>query len=268
MEIYVETFILQNILINFCLLKLVYLTTKSKTSFVRLLLASIVGTIPSAYAMLFLSTNMLNLVKVLTSLTMISIAYVQTAKQFFFNILLLFLFTYAFGGIITSLGSSTYYTSFGAIITSKFSLETICIIFIVFTYIFELIVKHLKLKITTNNLIYNLTITHLNKTIKINAYLDTGNFINYNGDPIIILDLETYLKLTNTNLINFLTTKTETVNTSTINGNNNLKVFKIDEIKIKNGKKQIKLKNQMVAINTTNCFKNTNYQALLSPLFL
>lgn len=269
MTIYIETFLIQNILINFCLLKLVYLTTKSKTNFFKLVLASIVGTIPSIIIVIYLNNVfLLNLIKTTTAFAMLSLAFKQTKKQFMFNVILLFLYTYALGGIITSLNSTTYYTSFGFVTSSKFSLELICTLIIVITYIFEFVVKHIKLKLNTNNLIYNLTLTQSGFSININAYMDTGNFLNYKGKPVIIVDLDTYLKLTKTNLINFYTSKSETIKTGTVNGNNNLKVFTIEKIEIKNDKNKIILENQNVAVNTTNCFKNTNYQALLSPLFL
>ncbi len=269
MEIYIESFIVQNILINFCLLKLVYLTAKSKTKFFKLLSACIIGTIPSVFVVLFLNNHIvLNITKILSAFAMIIVAFKQTKKQFTFNFILLFLYTYTFGGIITSLSSSTYYTSFGAVTTSKFNLELICLILIIFTYIFELIVKHLKLKISSNSLIYSITLTQAKNSIKINAYLDTGNFLNYNSQPVLILDLDEYLKLTKSNLINFLSTQTEIIQTGTVTGKNNLKIFRIDKLEFKNGKQKILLENQIVAVNTTNCFKNTNYQALLSPLFL
>jgi len=269
MTIYIESFLIQNILINFCLLKLVYLTSKSKTNFFRLLTASIVATIPSIMIVFFLNNHaVLNITKVISALLMLAIAFKTSKKQFMFNLILLFLYTYAFGGIISNFGSTAYHTNLGVIMTSKFSLELICLILIIFTYIFELIAKHIKHKIITSNLLYDITLTQSNNTIKISAYMDTGNFINHHGKPVLILDLEVYLKLTKTNLINFYTSKTEQLQTETINGKNGLKIFEIDEMKIKNGKHIIKLHNQIVAINTTNCFKNVNYQALLSPLFL
>ena len=269
MEIYIEIFILQNILINYCLLKLIHLTTKSKTTFFKILTASIIGTIPSIIVILFLNNLIiLNLTKLLSATTMLVVAFKQTKKQFAFNIILLFLYTYTFGGLITTLSSSTYQTSFGMVMTSTFNLELICLIFIIFTYIFELVVKHLRLKIKTNNLIYNVTLTLNNNKLKINAYLDTGNFINHNGKPVLILDLKSYLKLTNTNILNFLTSKSEVIKTGTVTGNNCLKIFQIDQIEFKLNKKIIKFNKPYVAINTSNCFKNTNYQALLSPLFL
>ena len=269
MTIYIESFIFQNVLINSCLLKLIYLTTKTKTSLFKMFLACIIGAIPSVLVVTIINNNMLiNLSKLLTSLLMISIAFNQSKKQFVFNTILLFLYTYTFSGIITSLSSSVYLTSFGAVTTSKFNIETICLIFIVFTSVFELVVKHIKFKIKTNNLIYNIKLTQNNKSIKINAYMDTGNFINLNGEPVLILDLNAYLKLTKSNLINFLKEKTATIQTLTINGRNNLKILKINKLEIQNKKNPIIVKDVLVAINTSNCFKNTNYQALLSPLFL
>ena len=199
---------------------------------------------------------------------MISLAFKQSLKQLIFNFILLFIYTYAFGGIIISLSSTTYQTSFGVITSSKFSLEMICLTILILTYIFELVIKHLKLKIKTNNLIFNITLTQDNKSIKINGYLDTGNFLNINGQPVLVIDINTYLKLTNSNLITFLTSNLIETSTQTINGKKNIKISTIDKVEIKNKNKKIIYKNQLVAINTTNCFKNTNYQALISPLFL
>ena len=269
MTIYIEIFLLQNILINFCLIKLIQSTTKSKTRFFKMFLSSFVGAIASVLSIMFLDNNLiLNITKFVTALVMILLAFNQTKKQFITNMILLFLYTYAFGGLVTSLSSQTYHTSFGIVTTSKFSLEFICILIIVATYIFDLVLRHIKLKIKTNNLIYQLTLTQGEKTLKVNAYLDTGNFLNHQVKPVLILYLKSYLKLTNKNLIDFYSSKMESIQTSTVNGHNELRIFHVDKIEIKTDKTKIEIKNQLVAINTTNCFKNTNYQALLSPLFL
>lgn len=269
MKIYIEIFILQNILINMCLLKLVYLTTKSKTSFFKLVLASIIGTIPSIICQLIISNIwLLNFVKIFTALIMISLAFKQSKKQFMFNFILMFMYTYTFGGLIISFNSHTYFTEFGVVTTSKHSLELICLFFLIFTYIFEKIAKQIKLKIQTGNLVFPTKLTLNNYSIKINSYLDTGNFLNEEGKPVLLLDLTTYLKLTRTNIIEFLSNKTSTITTQTVSGNNTLKLFKIQKIEIKVNKKILTFNDCYIAINTNNCFKHTNYQALISPLFL
>lgn len=269
MTIYIETFLIQNILINFCLIKLIHSTTKCKTSFFKIFIASVIGSISSFIAIYFIDNILLlNLLKIISAFIIISLSFKQSTRLFITNFILLFVFTCAFGGLITSLSSTTYLTNFGMVTLSKFSMEFICVIIIVATYIFDLVVKHLQSKIKTNNLIYDITLTHNKHSIKLQAYLDTGNFLNQNGKPVLIVDLKSYLKLTNTNLIDFYLKKTETLNAKTINGSNNLKCFKIDKLNIKHKNFNAELFNQIIAINTSNCFKDTNYQALLSPLFL
>lgn len=269
MTIYLESFILQNLLINLSLLRLVSLTTKTNTSLFKLILSSIVGIIPSLLAAFILENLfIINIMKLITSFIMIYAAFKQNIKQFIFNVILLFIYTYAMGGIIISFTSTTYLTQFGFVTTSKISLELIYLIILFSSYIFEIILKNLYLKIKTNGLIYNLTLTQSTQSIKIKAYLDTGNFLNHNGKPVLILDLNSYLKLTNNNLINFYSTKFDEISTKTINGNKKIRILTIDKMEIKNKNKKILLKNQIIAINTNNCFKNSNYQALLSPLFL
>ena len=204
MTIYIESFLIQNILINFCLIKLVEVTLKPNTTFFKMLFASIIGAIFSVISAVTIYNNLLlNLTKLFCSLSIVGIAFKQSKKQFIFSLILLYLYTYALGGIITSFASNTYLTSFGAIMTSKYSLEAITLSIIIFTYMFKLVTNHLKFKIKSNGLHYNLTLTLNNKSIKINAFLDTGNHLNYNGEPVIIVDLNSYLKLAKINIIEF-----------------------------------------------------------------
>lgn len=269
MTIYIEIFLIQNLLVNFCLLKLIHSTTKNRSTFFKLFLASIIGSISSIIAVYFIDNKLtLNAVKFLTAITMILIAFKQSKKQCIINTILLFLYTYALGGFVMNLSVQTYYTPFGFVSTGKIQIEFLCIAISLGTYIFDLVLRHIKLRIHTNNLIYNITIYHGKKSVKINAYLDTGNLINHNGQPVLILDLNTYLKLMNTTLIDFLSQKSETISTGTINGTNRLKLFQVDRIEIKQNKFKNNFNNPLIAISTKNCFKNTNYQALLSPLFL
>ena len=265
MTIYIEAFLIQNILINFCLLKLVNLTTKSNTSFFKLILSSIVGASFSVISAIFLiNIVVINFLKLTCAIIMILLAFKQQFKQFIFNLILLFLYTFAFGGAITTLSSNVYLTSFGAVVSSKYSLELITLIIICITCIFEQVPKHLKHKLKINNYIYKTTLYLHNEKLTINAYLDTGNLLEHDGNPIIILDFNSYLKLTKNNIIQYFNQKA-CIKTNTVNGQNTLKLFKVDKLKIKNNNKNIVLQNQLVAV-TTKCFNSTNYQALLSPL--
>ena len=268
MTIYIETFLIQNILINFCLLKLVNSTTKYQTTFFKLLLASIIGSSFSVLSAVFLTNNyLLNIIKFICAITMLKLAFKITKKQFITCFILLFAYTYALGGAIISLSSSSYITSFGLVISSKFNLTIICLLVILITYLIDMVAKHQKIRLKTNNYIYPVELEFNNNKIKINAYLDSGNLLQFEQKPVIILDLNVFLKLSKTDLINYYLNNTNKIQTNTVTGSQNLKLFKIDKITIFATEK-IEIENQYIAINTNNSFKNTNYQALLSPLML
>lgn len=269
MEIYIEEFLIQNILINLCLLKLIEITTKSSTTFFKLLLASIVGSCFSFIVIYFLNNLILiNILKLICAITMLLIAYKQGKKQFLFNFILLFIYTYAFSGAVTSFASKSYNTNFGILFTTKINLNIICLIILIFTYLFQFILKNIKFKIKTNNLIYKIKLFKNSRFINLNAYLDTGNFLNINGKGVIIIDIDSYLKLTKTNLLDFYLSKTEEIKTGTVTGCSNLKVYLLDKVEIIiNGKKQT-ITNQYIAVNSNTNFKNLNYQALLSPFII
>lgn len=268
MTIYIESFLLQNTLINLCLLKLVNTTTKYHTTLLKLIIASIIGAVFSVFSAMFLTNNhLLNLLKIICAIVMLKSAFKLTKKQLFISFILLFVFTYSLGGAIISLSSASYLTSFGVVISSKFNLSFICLMIILLTYVIDMIAKHQKNRTKTNNYIYPIELELNKNKIKINAYLDSGNLLQFNEKPVIILDLKTYLKLTKSDLINFYLNNAKTILTNTVTGVQNLKIFQIDKITIY-GKEKIEIKNQYIAINTNNSFKNTNYQALLSPLML
>lgn len=267
MEIYIEEFLIQNILINLCLLRLVELTTKTRTSLIKLLLASTLGSAFSVLIVGYINNHLImNLTKFLCATVMTISAFKQSFKQFVFNFILLFLYTFAMNGAITSLSSCTYYTSFGYITATKLNLEAISSIIIISTYFFELIAKQLKYRLKTNNYIYKISITQNNHTLNLNAYLDSGNLMKFCDKPVIVLDINSYLQLTKTNLLDFCLAKSENINTTTVTGSNSLKIFTVDKVTFKKNKKNYCLTNQYVAVTTNNSFKNTNYKALLSPL--
>lgn len=265
MNIYIEDFIFQNLIINFCLLRLIKLTTKTITTTTKLIVASLLSALLSLFSTLYISNlTLCNIIKITSMLMMLIIGFKQTKKQMFLNVILLFILNYSFYGVINSFSSFFYYTNFGIISVSNINLSHLPIAFLILSYIYEFYCKQAKIKHKQNNYIYKICLKHNKKTITTQAFLDTGNMLNYLGEPVIILDLNTYLNLTNINLINFYLTPAKEINLSTLAGNEKLKLFQIDELTvIVNNKRKI-IKNQYVAINNNNIFTHTNYHALLS----
>ena len=264
MLIYIEDFLIQNILINYCLLRLVELTTKAKTKFVFLLFSSVIGAVFSVISAIFFTNYLIiNIVKFSCALLMIFIAFKGNFKTFIFNFILLFIYTYALGGAIISLTGSGYQTNFGVVVKSKISLELVVVCVIILTYAFQLVAKQIKRKFQTSCYIYEITIILGKNKLTTNAYLDSGNLLNYKGEPVVIVNLDSFCKLTHSNLINYCLNNMEQIKTSTVNGCNNLKLFTADKLIIKNGNKSKVIKNQHIAV--TNNFNASNYSALISP---
>lgn len=264
MTIYIESFLIQNVLINFCLLRLVLLTSKSKSSFWRLFFGAFVGAIASVIVAMFLENVVaINIIKLLCALVMVLIAFKCKAKGYAFNLILLFLYTYAFGGGIMSLTSAVYVTNFGVVMNSKISLEVICLLIIGLTYVFEMVAKHIKGKIKNGKFIYNTTLFLNGQKLKVNAFLDSGNMLSFNGQPVVVIDLKTYLKLSKTDLVQFYLKRFESIKTGTVNGSENLRIDKLDKMVIDCGKKKKVVYNPPIAITPN--FKAENYSVLISP---
>ena len=268
MTIYIESFLLENIVINFCLLRLVKITSKSNSSTFKMLVASILGAVFSVIGAINLTSNlMLNLLKLLAGTTMIVVCFKSKLKQQIINFILLLAYTYALAGGIMALSSVSYVTSFGAIMVSKVSQFAVSTIIIILSYIFELVAKHMKHRLKTNSFIYNIILIDGKHKLRLNAYLDTGNMLNVDGQGVLILDRNELCKLKDINLIDFCL-NSQSVATGTVCGNQNLKLFKIDCMRIKIGRQNKEFRNQYVATSLHSPFKDENYQALLSPLFI
>lgn len=270
MEIYIEDFILQNSLINLCLLRLTQLTTKNQTSFFKLLLASIVGTGFSVLCAGFaLNAIMINILKIVCAFVMLKICFKISFKQTIGNILLMFAYTLALCGLVINLCGGNNLNTGGIVFANNIHLWRVLVVCLMGSYLLSFVARQIKLKLNLSNLIYPIILKNAGKTISIYAFLDTGNILNYNGQPILVLDLESYLKLTNQSYINYLLKQksNQKLNLQTVTGNNNVQIFNIDEMQIKINHK-IKVINFATVAVVNQKFSSGNYHALLSPAFL
>lgn len=267
MEIYIEDFLIQNFIINFCLLRLVFLTTKNNTSIFRLFLSATLGAGFSVISAITLNNIVvINILKFLCSTIMIATAFKSNLKEYIINFLLFFAYTYAFGGAILSSANQTAKTNFGIAVLPKFNLYLITLILIGLTYLLEFVSKHIKNKILTNKYVYEISILSNKQSINLNAYLDSGNLMKINGKPVIVIDFNTYLKITNSNPVDFYIKNINKVSTNTITSKKQLPLIELEYVEIKLKNKVIKLNNQPAILTNNQAFISSNYKVLLSPL--
>ena len=105
MEVYVEYVIIDNLIIDYLLLKLSTKTAKVRTSFFRLFISSLIGTLVAVIMPLFTFSNATKiLIKVLLSFVMCFIsAKTDCLKTHLFNLLFFVLYTFLLGGAIIAL---------------------------------------------------------------------------------------------------------------------------------------------------------------------
>ena len=105
MEVYVEYVIIDNLIIDFLLLKLSTKTVQVRSSLIRLLLSSVIGTVVAVIMPLFTLNNVLQvMVKLLLSITMCLIsAKTDSLKKHIVNFLFFVFYTFLLGGAIIAL---------------------------------------------------------------------------------------------------------------------------------------------------------------------
>ena len=253
MTIYIESFLIQNALINYCLLNLIKVSLKPQAHHARMIVSAIIGAIVSALGLCINNPAIGFAFKLLSPLILIFIAFKIKKKQIAYGVLLFYLYGFCF------LGASVF-----VIKKFKISIEMIAIFAIIISYVFEKVVSKLGFKIKNGNFIYQIGLSLNKKQVYINAFLDSGNLLTYNGQPVVIVDLKTYLKLTGMDILSFYLSKGESINLHSMAGQKKLRVFMIDKISIKINGKVKWLDNQYIAVNDI-AFKSTNYQALITP---
>lgn len=188
MTIYVDLVFLINFIIDFYILSGVKFLLKLDTKLVRIVLGSLIGSFSIFLLFFSLSTLILNLLKIITSLLMVFVAF---GKYNFFNRLFyLYIVSIFLGGSIYLINDSLgYEVSSFVFINNGYSVNLIILLiispFIIFMYVYEFI--KLRKRINT---IYNVIIKFKNIEIKLEGFLDTGNKLvdPYFKRPIILLN--------------------------------------------------------------------------------
>ena len=122
---------------------------------------------------------------------------------------------------------------------------------------------------------YQIEINCNNKSVKLKAYLDTGNLIqdNSTGLPIVIVNFYTLSKFfcKEISVMDFLTCrlhhkiKGKYISVNSVNSNNKMFVFEPTFVKLKEKNGQVKYLKVLIGVSLAN-FKTNSFEALLTPL--
>ena len=195
MTIYLDIIFLENFILNFIILYAVSLVIKEKVSYIKLMIASLIG---ASYVIIYYLINFQskwNLIfKIILSVVMVYISFMpKSFKEFIKQITFFYLVSFVFGG--ASLGV-IYMVNAGkisirnGIIVGNYTLKTIFIGVILAFTIITVAFKFVKNRISKKDLFCNIKIIINQSKINVKAVIDTGNFLKepITNIPVIIVE--------------------------------------------------------------------------------
>ena len=267
MKVYIEQVLLTNFIIDFCILVMISKLVFSKPNFKRITISATFGSV--ATLIYPLCTNMLlgNALKILVAVIMLQILNIRTKKQLMLSSLLMLALSYIIGGaVLSNFGCNIG----GGYVVNNVSLIPIFAITIIYTFVCYKLISYVKLKITSNSNIYDITLVHNGNKITIKSFIDSGNGLLDDNHPVSLINFDTFTRLTNITLNQYLTNNfilpnSHYITANTIAGNRKILVFTIDELYLN---KSCVKKYQNVRLGVTMHFDNTKeYKAILNSSF-
>lgn len=196
MKVYIDVILFINFAFDFLLLFFVNIILKIRVNLLRLILASIIGSL--SVLMLFVNVNSLVLfmIKLLISVIMILISFGK--KDFLKNITYLYFVSIILGGFLFFLNMQTSYKNEGLIFFNNGFSINIIILFILSPIIFIYYYKQSRYFEDTLSNVHTIEIELDGKIYNYRAYLDTGNKLYEpfkNREVSILYDKKLYEEL-------------------------------------------------------------------------
>ena len=267
MIIYIEQVILTNFLIDFCMLLILSKIIYHKPNFKRIILSSLFGSV-SCLIFPFCTTSLLvNLLKFLSAIIMLQILNINK-KQLIPSIITMLIISYIFGGaVLANYGTNT---SNGYAIKLKNLIPIFAVSFIL-TILTCKVIDFIKSKIIANSNIYSITLINGNNKINIDSFIDSGNSLLDENQPVSLINFDTFNQLTNITLNQYLLnqfdvlTNPHFITANTIAGKRKILVFTINELHLNSTHHKI-YKNVKLGV-AMHFDKNKNYKAILNSYF-
>lgn len=254
MVVYIEYVLIDNFVIDYLLLKATFVITNISVKKGRLFLCAFLGgvfalTYPFMQRMGFLLT----IIKILFGLllTLLATNY-KSVKSYYVNTLIFFALTFLTGGTILGLSNIL-----GIELGTEFSVAIIILpTYLIIKGITELI-KYIYRRKETVVFLYDVELTLNGKTVKAKGFLDTGNGLYYNNQPVIICNKGLFLSFINSNSV---LPKMEKIECKTVAGSSILYAVKINTLKIYLLNKPRIFNNVVMAISKVD---SVDYQVIL-----
>ncbi|MBQ3503057.1 MAG: sigma-E processing peptidase SpoIIGA, partial [Clostridia bacterium] len=260
--------LLTNFIIDWCILLVVSKCIFSKPCYKHITLSAMFGSVATLIMPCCSNLIFINILKILTSIIMLQLLNIKTKKQLILSSMLMLVLSYIIGGaILSSFGKS----SNNGYLISNINLLPVFATTILFTFISSKLISWLKGKIISNSNIYDITLINNSNKISIKSFIDSGNGLYDNNTPVSLINFETFNKLTNISLNQYINNQFSTLNNAhfieanTIAGKRKILVFTINELHLK--RNDIKIYKN-ITLGVAMHFDNSKeYKAILNSCF-
>lgn len=226
MVVYIEYVILDNLVIDYLLLKSTFIITNLSVKKKRLVAVSVLGaTFSLFYPLISAHRVIVFFIKLLFGLLMVTLckAY-ASVKEFYITALVFFTLTFLTGGAIIGL-----YNLLGLEYSQEISVALMIAPVYVILKIGVSVIKHIYSKRHVASLTFFVEITALNKTVCAQGFLDTGNLLFDGDSPVIVLSKTLFKSLLGGSGL----PKPKKIKVSTVNGVSEKLSFKCEKLVIK-----------------------------------
>lgn len=200
MSVYIEYVLIDNIVMDYIILRLIELTVGIKFNRLNKVFVCIIGSLFALFMPIILDYKIILLLyKILSSIIMVlCIKKYKKLKSFFVYYLMFFAYTFFVGGVclgVIQLLGIEYTMSSVVMYEFEFPFGVFGVIIVVILRVMGRVVGAVKSKINSGNFVRNIRLSEGDESVQTYALVDTGNKVNYNGKGVSIISINAFLKL-------------------------------------------------------------------------
>jgi len=275
MEVYIEYVILDNLIIDYLIVFFTQFLLSTRFKKINTLLSVVFGVVCAVVLPLFsIKTMYLFLIKILIGFLMVlMLKKYANFREFLTTCIVLFTITFLFGGLCMGVCNMLgLKTNGGQVLINgyEFPMSIFVVFASMYIYLFVQLIKYLKHKNKITNFYFDVQIKQNEKTYYLRGFLDTGNKLLDNSEPVVIIPLKQFLKIFKDYPLEKIPlgkapNNPHYINTLSVGDKNKILVLDIDEISIKNNEKSGVYKNVKLGISKANF--SSDFDMLLHSTF-
>lgn len=224
MTVYIEYALIDNLVIDYLILKATFSLMGVARSKGRLFLSALFASVLALIFPLISLSSIATLLKLVMPITVVVISgKFSSKKEFFFCVAIFLSITFAFGGSVSGI-----YSILGIELASEFCVSTVIIPVCFISRAVLRLVKHFYKRKTFDNFVYLVKVFQGEMSLELKGFLDTGNGVYDGKNPVVFLRKELAKKL----FASGKNTKVKSIEINTVNGCDKKILFTLERIEI------------------------------------